>query len=403
MLAAGRRLSSIGTERAPATEARYVIVTNRLALFFMATNAFYLVAAIPWLPATAPLVLIQLVITALWPLVLLLNARGWYWVARSSLLLATAQLVVVSLLLGPAAGVHYFLLPAAGVPFVQIPPRHRFVACLLALVPAGVFVVLHSWLITQPPLMAVGSSFETVIRYLVTTGLAVFGVGISLHHYDAVSAAEAKADDEYRRSENLLRNVLPDAIAQRLKSHPGTIADRFDQVTVLFADLVNFTTLSQAMPATQLVALLDEVFSEFDRLADRLGLEKIKTIGDAYMLAAGIPSARPDHVGAVCTMALEMQRVLTERFQQRYPELQLRIGVHTGPVVAGVIGKRKFIYDLWGDTVNTASRMESHGVPGRVQVTADVRARLDSRFVCEPRGEIEVKGKGKMEVFLLCV
>jgi class 3 adenylate cyclase len=176
----------------------------------------------------------------------------------------------------------------------------------------------------------------------------------------------AKAQD---RSERLLLNILPRPIAERLKHHPTTIADAHAEVTVLFADIVEFTKFSASILPQRLVEILNDVFSEFDRLAERHGLEKIKTVGDAYMVVGGLPTPRADHAEAVAEMALEMRDALAGYEKTIGASLQLRIGIHTGPVVAGVIGRRKFSYDLWGDTVNTASRMESHGLPGVIQVT----------------------------------
>ena len=202
-------------------------------------------------------------------------------------------------------------------------------------------------------------------------------------------------------NERLLLNILPGSIAQRLKQGEETIADAFAEVTVLFSDLVGFTQLAQQLPAARLVAVLNELFSEFDQLALRHSIEKIKTIGDAYMAVAGLPEPRPDHAQAMAVMALEMIAV-TKRFGAKHGvALHLRVGLNTGPVVAGVIGKHKFIYDLWGDAVNTASRMESHGVPDRVHVSATTFERVRRRFEMESRGEIEVKGKGRMQTYLI--
>jgi class 3 adenylate cyclase len=206
-------------------------------------------------------------------------------------------------------------------------------------------------------------------------------------------------DRERTRSERLLLNVLPPAIATRLKRSPAVIADRLPAATVLFADLVGFTPLSARVPPEELVRLLDEVFTSWDELAERHGLEKIKTIGDAYLVAGGIPTPRPDHAEAVARMALEMIPALAAC--GRGYELSARIGIDTGPVVAGVIGRAKFSYDLWGDTVNTASRMESSGEPGRIQVTERVRAELEPAFRFAARPEIAVKGKGPMRTYFL--
>lgn len=216
---------------------------------------------------------------------------------------------------------------------------------------------------------------------------------------DFVHAREAQA--ERAKSERLLLNILPEAIARQLRDEHRALADGFEEVTVLFSDIVGFTPLSERLPPESVVRLLNRVFSEFDTLADKHGLEKIKTIGDAYMVAGGLPERSADHAEVVARMALEMQQVMGSFAAELGEPLELRIGINTGPVVAGVIGRKKFIYDLWGDTVNTASRMESHGTPGRIQVTEAVRARLAGRFDFEPRGEIEVKGKGAMEVYYL--
>ncbi|MBI5497079.1 MAG: adenylate/guanylate cyclase domain-containing protein [Deltaproteobacteria bacterium] len=203
---------------------------------------------------------------------------------------------------------------------------------------------------------------------------------------------------EKARSEELLLNVLPSSIAAVLRDRPGIIAEEQPEASVLFADLAGFTSMSAGMTAAQVVEVLNEVFTEFDRLVDKHGLEKIKTIGDCYMVAAGVPSARHDHAIVMVRLALEMRDLVASReFAGR--KLSFRFGVNSGPVVAGVIGRRKFIYDLWGDTVNVASRMESNGHAGVVQVSAETRGRVDGAFVCEPRGKVHMKGKGEMDVF----
>ncbi|MGB5960108.1 MAG: transporter substrate-binding protein [Coleofasciculaceae cyanobacterium] len=213
--------------------------------------------------------------------------------------------------------------------------------------------------------------------------------------------AEAALRLEQEKSERLLRNILPAKIVQQLKQCQGVIAQQFDDVTILFADLVGFTPLSSRLNPIELVNLLDEIFSIFDELAERLGLEKIKTIGDAYMVAAGLPTPRIDHAQAIADMALAMQAAM-ECFQSEQAEnIQIRLGINSGVVVAGVIGKKKFIYDLWGDAVNVASRMESSGTPGKIQVTTATYNRLKSQYLLEKRGTIEIKGKGEMVTYWL--
>ena len=206
---------------------------------------------------------------------------------------------------------------------------------------------------------------------------------------------------EQARAENLLLNILPRSIADKLKAETQTIADQFSSASILFADVVDFTPLSERLPPTEVVGLLDHLFSHFDALAERYELEKIKTIGDCYMVAAGVPTPRPDHARALALMALDMQAAMRSVDEVGHLGLELRVGINSGPVVAGVIGRKRFLYDLWGDAVNTASRMESHGTSGRIQITRATKELLEDEFVCEPRGTIPVKGKGEVETWYL--
>lgn len=205
--------------------------------------------------------------------------------------------------------------------------------------------------------------------------------------------------EEQTKSERLLLNVLPPVIAGRLKHGEQGIADSFTEATVLFADLVGFTSFSTSHPPGVLLEILNEIFSAFDAAVQELQLEKIKTIGDAYMAVGGVPVAQPDHAERVVTLGFRMLEEIDRFNQRRGMNLQIRVGVHTGPVIAGIIGQHKFIYDLWGVTVNTASRMESHSAPGRIQVSAAVRELLQEKFEFEPRGAIPIKGRSPMETF----
>ncbi len=218
---------------------------------------------------------------------------------------------------------------------------------------------------------------------------------------ELVKQRTAELTEEKATSERLLLNVLPGPIADRLKRGESLIVDRFDAVSVMFADLAGFTSLSSRTTPEALVTMLNELFSMFDKLAEQHGLEKIKTIGDAYMVVAGIPQPIADHATAIAHMAIDMIAGIDAYAKRTGTPLSIRIGIHTGSVVAGVIGTKKFIYDLWGDTVNTASRMESTGIPGRIQVTETTFKLLESQFELEPRGPIEIKGKGSMNTFLL--
>jgi PAS domain S-box-containing protein len=213
--------------------------------------------------------------------------------------------------------------------------------------------------------------------------------------------AEERLRIERERAETLLLNILPVAIAEQLKQHPGSLAEQFENVTILFADIVGFTPLSAQMKPIELVEFLNHIFSTFDQLTEQFGLEKIKTIGDAYMVVGGLPQPRADHTEAIANMALAMQKVIETITATSGKPFQIRIGINSGSVVAGVIGIKKFIYDLWGDAVNVASRMESLGEPGKIQVTQAVYERLESQFTFDFRGELQVKGKGEMSTYWL--
>ncbi|MCS6814774.1 MAG: adenylate/guanylate cyclase domain-containing protein [Cyanobacteria bacterium] len=217
----------------------------------------------------------------------------------------------------------------------------------------------------------------------------------------ALEASNRELEVRREQSEQLLLNILPVSIAEQLKQDQRTIAHRFESVSVLFADIVGFTELAARQSPEAIVDLLNTIFSQFDQLADYYGIEKIKTIGDAYMAVAGLPTPRSDHAEAIAEMALAMQQAILEFNQEQGQSLQIRIGISSGPVVAGVIGIRKFAYDLWGDTVNMASRMESHGIAGQIQVSVETFTRLRSRYQLQERGVVAIKGKGDITTYLL--
>ncbi len=196
-------------------------------------------------------------------------------------------------------------------------------------------------------------------------------------------------------------NILPRSIAERLKAASQTIADHFGSASILFADVVDFTPLAQRLAPAEVVGILDQLFSHFDTLVERHGLEKIKTIGDCYMAAAGVPDPSPDHARRAALLALDMREAVATAAVGDGSALELRIGINSGPVIAGVIGSKRFLYDLWGDAVNTASRMESQSTPGEIQITRATYELLKDEFVCRPRGTIDVKGKGPMETWYL--
>jgi class 3 adenylate cyclase len=302
--------------------------------------------------------------------------------------------------------------------FVHTPERLKDLClgvCLITLAGHTIIMLRFSWA-SLVSVLAVASyttasalapnvpaidAIENLAWLLCATAMGMIGSYALERHRRREFAEERLLDAERTLTERLLLNVLPEPIARRLRRGESSIAESFPEVTVLFADLVGFTSLADRLSPEAIVRVLDDLFSAFDDEAQRLGLEKIKTIGDAYMVVGGLPTPRDDHADAVAEMALAMLAI-TERYRVPSGErLEMRVGVHSGAVIAGVIGKNKFIYDLWGDTVNTASRMESHGVVGEAQITEAARARLGPRFATEPRGEVDIKGKGVMQTHLL--
>jgi guanylate cyclase len=265
------------------------------------------------------------------------------------------------------------------------------------------------WLATYAVLLVIAEPLASVVRpaggtlseTFVVTFQALNIAAVSLVAFVLLVAFARQREDAQQKADGLLLNILPPEIAELLKADSRQIAEQFDEASVLFADVVDFTPLSARLTASEVVGLLDRLFTDFDALVDRHGLEKIKTIGDAYMVASGVPRRRPDHAHVLAAMALEMLDLAATHQRDDGAAIELRIGINSGPVVAGVIGRRKFIYDLWGDAVNTASRMESHGAPGQIQIAEGAYELLKDDFVCQPRGFVEVKGKGAIQTWYL--
>jgi guanylate cyclase len=238
---------------------------------------------------------------------------------------------------------------------------------------------------------------QTVVLFFFVINL----LGVSSLVFMMVSYFVRQKNMFQEKSETLLLNILPKEIAAILKNESRTIADHYEEASVLFADMVGFTPLSAKLPPTEMVELLNEVFSFFDSLLDKYGVEKIRTIGDSYMVASGVPRGRNDHAQVLAHMALEMRDHVSSHTFRNGHRVSFRIGINSGSMIAGVIGRRKFVYDVWGDAVNVASRMESHGLGGAVQITQATYELIRDEFVCEPRGTVNVKGKGDMDVWLV--
>ena len=314
------------------------------------------------------------------------------------LLMPTAggQMLVGGFLPSGAVGLWGILAPLGALVFLEVRQAIRwFVAFLFVFLLTGILGELLF------PVADLPSWFTSTMLALNIVGAASIAFMLLAMFAHQRNEALAALRVEQEKSEALLVNVLPDSIAARLKAADRTIADHFDATSILFADVVDFTPLSQLLPPAEMVNILDRLFSHFDALVERHGLEKIKTVGDCYMAAAGVPDPHADHARRTALLALDMREAVATSAVAGREGLELRIGINSGPVVAGVIGRKRFIYDLWSDAVNTASRMESHGTPGEIQITRATYELLKDEFVCRPRGTINVKGKGEMETWYL--
>jgi guanylate cyclase len=316
------------------------------------------------------------------------------------LLATTLSMIPLGGFLGAGGvGLWGVLAPLGALVFSDVRSAIRwFVAWLVIFLGAGTAGVILGPI---PPPIPVWFTTTMLALNIAVSGTIVFTLlaVFAMQRRAALAALRV----EQARAEGLLLNILPSSIADRLKVDTQTIADQFSSASILFADVVDFTPRSELLEPAEVVRLLDRLFSHFDALAERYGVEKIKTIGDAYMVAAGVPRPRPDHARALVSMGIDMVEAVHSSDEVGHLGLELRVGINSGPVVAGVIGRKRFLYDLWGDAVNTASRMESHGTPGRVQITRATYELVADDFECEPRGTIAVKGKGEMEIWhVLC-
>ncbi|HYM32041.1 MAG TPA: adenylate/guanylate cyclase domain-containing protein [Candidatus Cybelea sp.] len=331
-----------------------------------------------------------------------LNRRGYHTAARLlGLAFACAGYLWSCVSFGRGSGSEFYAIPLLALPLLIFTRTERklLVAVYVVLVATVLFAQVAPSFI--PPIANVGETELAISHaFSLVTNIAIVGVIVFYTHALTLRAEDA-INRERERSDRLLANILPASIAERLKHEARSIADRCDDVTVLFADLADFTTYAADQPPEAVVDLLNRVFYAFDDMVDRRGLEKIKTVGDAYMAAGGVPVPRPDHATAMADLAVEMMQFVESLRGQQSPDIRLRIGMHSGRVIAGVIGKRKFSYDLWGDTVNVASRLQSASEPGRIHLSEETRQRLGPRYVVEARGLIALKGRGSMNTYFL--
>lgn len=344
--------------------------------------------------------LINLVVAGLFLGVPLLNRFGNVVPALVFVGIAFSSLTFVGWQIGTDSGVQFYYLVSASLTVLVLGVEHAILAGTVVSIGAALVVAMQ-FMVPQDtgiqPRWALNAAFV-----FATLGACLLIFVTVWYAMREVSRAEAAMEVEYSRSEALLANILPASVAEKLKdpSH-GVIADRYDDASILFADIAGYTERASEIPPTELVRFLDRLYTTFDRLVDRHGLEKIKTTGDAYMVVSGVPTPRADHVEAIADLALDLLRAVGELRDPRGNPVPMRMGIASGPVVAGVVGARRFFYDVWGDAVNVASRMESTDQLGRIQVPQNVYEQLRHAFVLEERGEIDIKGKGVMRTWYL--
>jgi adenylate cyclase len=316
----------------------------------------------------------------------------------AALLICAAEYVTLLFFvreLGRDSGIQLNYIVVAAVAFAVCGMTH--IRLVVGAVAVGLALHLTAWFLYPPGSARIVADPNLLANLYVSSAATTFALIALLVGYAFTMADRARAE-----ADALLANILPEAIAERLKTRPGErVADTVDEASVLFSDLVGFTALAKELGAARTVAILDRIVTEFDRLAAAHGVEKIKTIGDGYMAVAGVSQPQHDHALRLARMALGLPALVARLSETHGVELQIRIGIAGGPVMAGVIGADKFSYDVWGETVNLASRLESHGVPGEIQVSRAVRDALGDGFLFEARGPIEVKGVGRLETWLL--
>lgn len=336
---------------------------------------------------------------AVWPMIADRNELA-AWLFGAALAVGVQALVVW--ILGPESGLHLYFMSVPVIAIVCFGTKRLGFLLILAASCAVALIVSETALSGPASIIRVDDwllRFLQVSAFIVVTGFVTLGVYVGFRHADS---AERALEVEYARSEDLLYSLLPREIAGRLKAEPNTtIADSLPNVAIVFADIANFTPMSARLDPQRVVELLNNVFTQFDALADERQMEKIKTIGDAYMVAAGMPNSVGDPAHRAAEMALDMLEIAQASTLPVPEGFEIRVGLHVGPVVAGVIGNRKLFYDVWGETVNTASRMETYSAPGRILVTPAAREQLGDDFAFEKRGEIDVKGIGIVDTWWL--
>lgn len=384
-------------------EQKNVLLVNTLAVLMLLFTLVFTGISVAILPDNLQLLpKIPLVYSLLLLGVLFLNGKGYRLLARLYFSLSGMIFMgLMSFLMGAESNFHFFLFPVILAQFFIFPARQRSWMNFTGFAALLELAALHIYLPEMGRNLNWTQQDMLSISRANLLGAGVLTLGLAAYISRIYEVAETYLHLERSKSEKLLLNILPASIVDKLRESPDTIAERFEECTILFSDIVGFTEMSHSMSPVDVVDLLNRIFSEFDDLAEKHGLEKIKTIGDAYMVVGGLPEPDQKHAESVARFALDMLEVVRRYREVEELPLEIRIGMASGDAVAGVIGKKKFVYDLWGKSVNTASRMESSGVPGKVQVTESTYSLLKGKFQFEERGFVELKGMGRVASYLL--
>lgn len=388
-------IGRIGADRDDSEEVRLqkaLMVTG--SLMFIIAGALWGVLYIQLGEPLAGAIPVSYAITSMLSIVIfgLTHRYRFFRFSQLTLILLLPFILMIALggFVNSSGVILWSLLSPFGALLFDTPRRaHLWLIAYLGLVVISGFI--------QPPVPGANSLAPSVITFFFVMNIGV----VSLIAIVLLAYFVQQRNIFQEKSESLLYNILPREIAAILRDGNRTIADHFNEASVLFADMVDFTPMSAEMSPKAMVELLNEIFTHFDSLVEKHDLEKIKTIGDCYMVAAGVPRPRDDHARAIVSLALEMLDYIKGHSFNASRPVNFRIGINTGAVMAGVIGSKKFIYDLWGDAVNVASRMETHGLGGTIQITRDTYEAIKDKFICEPRGTVDIKGKGEMEVWLV--
>ncbi|MCB1177678.1 MAG: adenylate/guanylate cyclase domain-containing protein [Leptospiraceae bacterium] len=394
-------------ENTPIRYRKNCILSNKLALFFLILSFFiYLTTQITTLIGFSEQAGATLngIFCLLYFISFYINRKGKFQLGKPILIItANLHATLNFLSFGNEVRINWLFLTLFILPLLLYTSNEKREILIFSLIPLIFWGIAEEYLKYNEPFIKMNSEqinfwfwVNTILIFILLWG-AFYNFFISTHE------AEELFEKEKERSENLLLNILPLPIAEKLKKGEKVIAEHYENTTVLFSDIVGFTQFSANIPPRELVMVLNDLFSEFDDLTKKHKVEKIKTIGDAYMVAGGIPGEDPNHAKNIILFAIDMKKALEKWQKKKNINLGLRIGVHSGDLIAGIIGKNKFIYDIWGDTVNTASRMESHGENGKIHLSSSTYELLKDEFDFIPRGMINVKGKGELNTYFLKV